>query len=67
MHRPNAHATRLKISTPNFVEGVVSMMYLVPYVEFCMLLAEMKASRMTSLNYQKKSVIVSSFSFLNLL
>jgi hypothetical protein len=36
MNRPNAHATRSKILTPNFVEGVISMMYLVLYMKFCM-------------------------------
>jgi hypothetical protein len=36
MHRSNAHATRLKILTPNFIEGVISMMYLMSYVKFYM-------------------------------
>jgi hypothetical protein len=36
MHRPNAHTTRLKILTLNFVEGVVSMRYLMQFVELCM-------------------------------
>jgi hypothetical protein len=46
MHRPNAHTTRLKILTLNFVEGVVSMRYLMQFVELCMV-----ASRDRSILY----------------
>jgi hypothetical protein len=46
IHGSNAHATRSKISTPNFVESVVSMMYFVPYVKFCM-----AANRDRSISY----------------
>jgi hypothetical protein len=46
MHGPNTHETRLKILTLNFVDGIVSMMYLVSYVKFCM-----AASRDESISY----------------
>jgi hypothetical protein len=67
MHGLNAHATKLKNLTPNFVEGVVSMMYLMSYVEFCM-----TVSRDGSISYDlsqllKRTVIASFFPLHNLL
>jgi hypothetical protein len=59
MHRPGAHATRSKILTPNFIEGVISIMYLVSYMKFYM-----AASRDGNIPYDlsqlpKMSIIVS--------
>jgi hypothetical protein len=67
MHGPNTHATRSKIPMPNFVEGAVSMMYFVPYVEFYM-----DASRDESISYDlsqlpKRSAIANFLPLHNLL
>jgi hypothetical protein len=67
MQGPNAHATRSKILTSNFIEGAVSMMYLVPYVEFYM-----ATSRDRSISYDlsqlpNMSAIASSLPLHNLL
>jgi hypothetical protein len=67
MHELNAHEIRSKISTPNFVEGVVSMMYFVSYVKLCM-----AVNRDESISYDlsqlpKRSAIASSLPLHNLL
>jgi hypothetical protein len=36
MHESNVHTTLLKISIPNFIEGSISMRYLMPIVEVYM-------------------------------
>jgi hypothetical protein len=67
MYKQNDHATRSKSLTPNFIEGAVSMMYFVSYVEFYMV-----ASRDGSISYDlsellKMYVIVSFLPLHNLL
>jgi hypothetical protein len=67
MHGPNVHAIQLKISTSNFVEGVVSMINFMPRVEFCK-----ATSRDGSISYDnsqlpKRSAIASSLPLHNLL
>jgi hypothetical protein len=67
MYESNDHATQLKISTLNFIDGTITMRYLMPFVKFYMI-----ASRDESISYNlsqlsKKYVIVSSLPLNNLL